>query len=161
MVNPPCKGFGNWLLWYVASVLAPGFSKQIPNATPGGTFIEGVKWEWMADEDTTVLSTQGTKLPKCQEKAMLFEKICKLFKPLTDIAHSCPKLLRYLKKVEDWRDMQLLCASYIQQDPNKSRYVAPAQQVPAVQDSNNNLPAQTAPQSLPEASCSLQPVGGP
>ena len=40
--DPPCKGFGNWLLRYVASVLAPGFSTRVPNAAPGGSFIEGV-----------------------------------------------------------------------------------------------------------------------
>ena len=40
--NPPCNGFGNWLLWYVAAVLAPGFSQRIPNPTSGGMFVEGV-----------------------------------------------------------------------------------------------------------------------
>ena len=72
--NPPCKGFGNWLLWHVASVLAPGFSGKVPNSAPGGSFIEGVIWEWMVDEDPA-LGTQGTKLQKCPEKAKLFEEI--------------------------------------------------------------------------------------
>ena len=44
------------------------------------------------DEDPA-LDNQGTKLEKCPEKAKLFEAICKLFKPLTDIAYECPKLL--------------------------------------------------------------------
>ena len=35
-------------------------------------------------------------LKKCPEKAKLFEAICKLFKPLTDIAYECPKLLGHL-----------------------------------------------------------------
>ena len=66
--NPPCKGFGNCLLWYVASVLAPGFKTNISNPTTGGSLVEGVIWEWMADEDPTALGTQGVKLPKCPEK---------------------------------------------------------------------------------------------
>ena len=37
--NPPCKGFGNWLLWYVASVLAPGFKANISTPTTGGSFM--------------------------------------------------------------------------------------------------------------------------
>ena len=89
----------------MAAVLAPGFSRQVPNAAPGGSFIEGVIWEWMADEDTT-LGTEGTKLQTCPEKAKLFEAICRLFKPVTDIAYDCPKLLSHLKKVGDWKDMQ-------------------------------------------------------
>ena len=103
--NPPCNGFGNWLLCYVAAILAPGFSKQVPNAAPGGTFIEGVLWEWMADGDTTV-DTIGTKLPKCLQKARLFESICRLFKPLTDIYYGCPELQGHMKKVRHWKDMQ-------------------------------------------------------
>ena len=87
--TPPRKGFSNWLLWYVAAVLAPGSSIQILNFTPGGAFIEGVIWDWMADDDTTV-DIHGTKLQKCPEKARVFEAICKLFRPLTDIAYECP-----------------------------------------------------------------------
>ena len=43
----------------MATIVAPGFSQQVPNSTTGGTFIEGVLWEWMADGDTTV-DTMGT-----------------------------------------------------------------------------------------------------
>ena len=158
--NPPCKGFGNWLLWYVASVLAPGFSGKVPNSAPGGSFIEGVIWEWMAGEDLA-LGTQGTKLQKCPEKARLFEDICKLFKPLTDIAYECPKLLSHLKKVGDWKDMQWLCAAYFQQDPSKSKYIVPAQRVPEGMNSRSNPPTPSASQALPEASCSSQSVINP
>ena len=110
------------------------------------------------DDDPTALSSQGAKLHKCPEKAMLFETICNLFKPLTEIAYSCPMLLSHLKKAGNWRDMQLLCASYIQQDPSKPKYVVPAQGVPVGQDPNSNLPTRSASQVLPEAPCSSQPV---
>ena len=95
---------------------------------------------------------------KCPEKAKLFEEICRLFKPLTDIAYECPRLLSHLKKVGDWKDMQWLCAAYIQKDPSKSKYVVPAQRVPERSDSKSNLPTHSASQALPEASCSSQPV---
>ena len=112
----------------------------------------------MADEDPTAFGTQGVKLPKCPEKALLLEKICKLFKPITDISYRCPRLLGHLKNIEDWRDMQWLCVASIQQDPSKPRYVDPAQRVPVNHDSGNNQPSHPAPQALPKAPCSTQPV---
>ena len=43
--NTPCKGYGNWLLWYVAGILAPGFHSKITSPTKGGAYIEGVLTE--------------------------------------------------------------------------------------------------------------------
>ena len=38
--DTPCKGYGNWILWYVAGILAPGFHGKIANPTKGGSYIE-------------------------------------------------------------------------------------------------------------------------
>ena len=77
---------------YVAAVLAPGFKEQVPKSAPGGTFIEGVMWEWMTEGDTT-LSSHGAKLPKCPQKVKVFEAICKsyssLLQTLLGIVLSC------------------------------------------------------------------------
>ena len=114
--NPPCNGF-NWLLWYVAAVLAPGFKDKVRNSTPGGTFVEGVIWEWMVEGDTTLSSHWD-----------------------------CPKLLGHLKKIRNW-ERCWLCTAYIQQDPNRQRYVEPPQGIPAGQGPSRNPPKRPAMQT--------------
>ena len=103
----------------------------------------------------------GTKLPKCPQKARLFEAICRLFKPLTDIYNECPALQSHMKKVRNWKDMQWLCVAYIQQDPNKPKYVAPAPGVQVGSARKSNSPTQPTVHASPKAPCSTRAVMQP
>ena len=38
--DTPCKGYENWILWYVAGILAPGFHGKIANPMKGGATVE-------------------------------------------------------------------------------------------------------------------------
>ena len=63
--HTPCKGYGNWIPWYLAKLIAPGSHRKISNPTTGGTFIEGVLNEWMvAPEDPNTWESQTIRLNK-------------------------------------------------------------------------------------------------
>ena len=57
------------------------------------------------------------RLKKKPEKAQLFQDICDLLRPLTNLCGDCLRLAAQLNRVSSWDALETLCAQYIQQDP--------------------------------------------
>ena len=123
--DTPCKGYGNWIL-YVAGILAPGFHDKIANPTKGGSYIEGVLTEWKASpKDPTTRESRTVRLQKRPEKAQLFQDICKLLVPLTDLYSDCPRLAAQMRRVSDWESLETLCAAVCNRIHNCLRILPP------------------------------------
>ena len=129
--DPPCKGYGNWILWYVAGIIAPGFHGKVSSPASGGAFIEGVLTEWtVAPKDPSTWESQTIRLKKIPKKAQLFQELCDLLRPVTRLYGDCPRLASQLKSVSNPETLETLCAQYIQQDQRLPTYSFPSTNAP-------------------------------
>ena len=84
----------------------------------------------VAPKDTSTWESMTIRLKKNPKKALLFQDICDLIRPVTNLYGDCPRLASQLKSVSHRETLETLCAQYTQQDQRLPSYSPPSTKAP-------------------------------